>query len=211
MCSEQKKDDQATALLVPFWCCLFGLELFFTFTALHNNWRLERVRVMLCCWLIFLPKPSRGVWAMIAAFLAYCTLQAPSTWVNFLSFLSLVDKIASYGCLFVFFFYINKNRHCQFLLVQKKRDSNIGALSVELHLVCQLVVGAEAAEVFVHMWMMLFSSSNWQIAHRDTRCQWHLHYLPVLAARFCSLYSCLRNVASPVVHSIPISSSHKSQ
>lgn len=127
MCSEQKKDDQATALLVPFWCCLFGLELFFTFTALHNDWRLERVRVMLCCWLIFLPKPSRGVWAMIAAFLAYCTLQAPSTWVNFLSFLSLVDKIASYGCLFVFFFYINKNRHCQFLLVQKKIISGVAS------------------------------------------------------------------------------------
>lgn len=126
-----------SVLMLPFWT----RAVFY----LHSiaQW-LERVRVMLCCWLIFLPKPSRGVWAMIAAFLAYCTLQAPSTWVNFLSFLSLVDKIASYGCLFVFFFYINKNRHCQFLLVQNKRDSNIGALSVELHLVCQLAVGAEA-------------------------------------------------------------------
>lgn len=51
----------------------FGLELFYL-TALHNDWR-EWVM------LTHLPslKLSRGVWAMIAVFLAYCTLQAPST------------------------------------------------------------------------------------------------------------------------------------
>jgi len=67
----------------------FGLELFYL-TAVHNDWR---EWVMLTHLLLL--KLSRGVWAMIAVFLAYCTLQAPSTWVNFPSFFLMEPKIGA--------------------------------------------------------------------------------------------------------------------
>jgi hypothetical protein len=71
-CVPNGKDNQAT---IWFWFCLLDSTCF-TFIHSIAQW-LESE----WCSLIFLPKLSRGVWAMIAVFLAYCTLQAPSTWV----------------------------------------------------------------------------------------------------------------------------------
>ena len=67
----------------------FGLELFYL-TAVHNDWR---EWVMLTHLLLL--KLSRGVWAMIAVFLAYCTLQAPSTWVIFPSSFLMESNIGA--------------------------------------------------------------------------------------------------------------------